>query len=140
MILIDTNVISETMRPEPDQAVVAWMNAQSWDSFFLCAPVLAELHYGIGRLAKGRRKEFLTTALDRIENELYYGRILSFDQLAAASYGRITVKREQQGRRLAQMDALIAAIALTHGATLATRDTSGFADLGIEVVNPFDLR
>src|SRR5271166_4593674 len=140
MILIDTNVISEAMRLQPDQTVVAWLNAQSWDSLFLCTPVLAELHYGIGRLASGRRKDFLATALDRIENELYHGRILSFDQLAAASYGRLTVKREQQGRRLAQMDALIAAIALTHGAILATRDTPDFADLGIEVINPFDLR
>jgi toxin FitB len=140
MILIDTNVISEAMRLQPNQAVIAWLNAQAWDSLFLCTPVLAELHHGIGRLANGQRKDFLTRALDRIENELYNGRILSFDQLAAASYGRLAVKREQQGRRLGQMDALIAAIALTHGAILATRDASDFADLGIEVINPFDLR
>jgi toxin FitB len=140
MILIDTNVVSEAMRQQPDQAVIAWLDGQSWDSLFLCTPVLAELHYGIGRLASGRRKEFLTDALDRIESELYHGRILSFDQFAAASYGRLTVKRERQGRRMEQMDALIAAIALTHGATVATRDTPDFADLGIELIKPFDSR
>jgi toxin FitB len=128
------------MRLQPHQAVTAWLNGQSWDSLFLCTPVLAELRYGIERLASGRRKEFLTDTLDRIEGELYHGRILSFDQSVAASYGRLTVKRERQGRRMEQMDALIAAIALTHGATVATRDTAGFADLGIELINPFDSR
>jgi predicted nucleic acid-binding protein len=140
MILIDTNVVSEAMRQQPDQGVIAWLNAQSWDSLFLCTPVLAELHYGIERLARSRRKELLTNALDRIESELYQGRILTFDQSAAASYGRLAAERERQGRRMQQMDALIAAIALAHGATVATRDTPDFADLGIELINPFDLR
>jgi toxin FitB len=140
MILIDTNVISETMRKQPDGAVIAWLDGQPWDSLFLCTPVLAELHYGVERLTAGRRKEILMGALDRIENELYHGRILSFDQLAAASYGRVTTKRERLGRRMQQMDSLIAAIALTHGAMVATRDTAGFSDLGIELINPFDAR
>jgi toxin FitB len=140
MILIDTNVVSEALKLQPNAAVIAWLNGQIWDSLFLCTPVLAELHYGVERVAAGRRKEILMSALDRIENEFYHGRILSFDQLAAASYGRLTVTRERQGRRMAQMDALIAAIAMTHGATVATRDTGGFADLGIELINPFDLR
>jgi predicted nucleic acid-binding protein len=140
MILIDTNVVSEAMRQQPDQAVIAWLNGQSWDSLFLCTPVLAELHYRIERLATGRHKELLTDALDRIESDLYRGRILSFDQSAAADYGRLTVKRERQGRRMQQMDALIAAIALAHGATVATRDTSDFEDLGIDLINPFNSR
>lgn len=138
MILIDTNVLSEAMRPRPDRTVTTWLNAQPWDSLFLCTPVLAELRYGIERLAAGRRKDFLTATIERIEGELYRGRVLSFDQTAAVNYARLAVRREQQGRRMEQMDALIASIALTHGATIATRDTEDFAGLGIEVINPFD--
>lgn len=138
MILVDTNVVSEGMRPQPDSAVIAWLNAQSWESLYLCTPVLAELRYGIERLPVGRRKTFLVAAIDRIEHELYRGRILSFDQVAAANYGRLTVSREQQGRRMEQMDALIAAIASSHGAAVATRDASHFVDLGFEVINPFE--
>ncbi len=140
MILVDTNIVSEAMKLQPDRAVTAWVNAQAWDSLYLCTPVLAELRYGIERLARGRRKNLLAAGLDRVENELYHGRILSFDQAAAVNYGRLTVNREQQGRRMEQMDALIAAIALTHGAIVATRDVRDFADLGLEVINPFDLR
>jgi toxin FitB len=140
MILVDTNIVSEAMKLRPDQAVTAWMNAQAWDSLYLCTPVLAELHYGIERLAPGHRKNLLAAGLDRLESELYYGRILSFDQAAAANYGRLTVSREQQGRRMEQMDALIAAIALTHGAIVATHDIGDFADMGIDVINPFVLR
>ena len=140
MILVDTNIVSEAMKLQPDRAVTAWVNAQAWDSLYLCTPVLAELRYGIERLARGRRKNLLAAGLDRVENELYHGRILSFDQAAAVNYGRLTVNREQQGRRMEQMDALIAAIALTHGAIIATRDARDFADLGLEVINPFDLR
>jgi toxin FitB len=137
MILVDTNVISEPMRQRPSEAVIGWLNEHDWDSLFLCTPVLAELHHGVERLAAGRRKEILADVLDRIENDLYAGRILSFDQTAAANYGVLTVKRERQGRRMGQMDALIAAIAMSHGAVVATRDITDFSDLGIELINPF---
>ena len=140
MILVDTNVVSESMRLRPDPAVVAWLDAQAWDSLYLCTPVLAELRYGIERLADGRRKAALMLAIDQIENDLYRGRIISFDQSAAANYGRLTASRERDGRRMEQMDALIAAIALTHGAGVATRDSGDFVDLGFDVVNPFDFR
>ncbi len=140
MILIDTNILSEGMKPHPDRSVESWLDAQQWESLYLCTPVLAELRYGVERLAAGRRKKFLTEVVDRIENEIYRGRILSFDQAAAANYGRLTVMREKKGRRMEQMDALIAAIALTHGAIVATHDVGDFADLGFEVINPFELR
>jgi predicted nucleic acid-binding protein len=138
MIIVDTNVISESMRPQPHQNVIAWFNAQPWDSLYLCTPVLAELRYGAERLQRSRRKDFLRTAIDRIESELFEGRILSFDQAAAANYAHVAAGRERQGRRIQQMDALIAAIALTHHARIATRDITGFADLGLELVNPFE--
>jgi predicted nucleic acid-binding protein len=140
MILLDTNILSESMRPRPDRVVESWLDTQPWETLYSCTPVLAELRYGIERLAVGRRKRFLSEIVDRIENEAYRGRILSFDPVAAGHYGRLMIEREQQGRRLEQMDGLIAAIALTHGAIVATRDARDFADLGFEVVNPFDLR
>jgi toxin FitB len=138
MIIVDTNVVSEAMRPQPDRTVIAWLDAQTWDSLYLCAPVLAELHYGIQHLPSGRRKQLLTGAFEQIENELYRGRILPFDQVSASNYGRLAVKRERLGKRMEQMDAIIAAIALTHGAAIATRDTEDFAGLGLEVINPFE--
>jgi len=98
------------------------------------------LRYGIERLEDGRQKELLLTSVNRFENELYRGRILSFDQPAAAHYARLTARRERQGRRIDQMDALIAAIAVTHGATLATRNERDFADIGLDIVNPFEAR
>jgi predicted nucleic acid-binding protein len=138
MIIIDTNVISESMRPRPNQGVIAWFNAQPWDSLYLCTPVLAELRYGAERLPRSRRKDVLSAAIDRIEKELYEGRVLSFDQASAANYAHVVTLCERQGRRIQQMDVLIAAIALTHHASIATRDIAGFADLGLELVDPFE--
>jgi predicted nucleic acid-binding protein len=140
MILLDTNILSESMRPRPDPVAKSWLDAQPWETLYSCTPVLAELRYGVERLAAGRRKTFLSEVVDRIENEIYRGRILSFDPVATRHYGRLMVKREQQGHRLEQMDGLIAAIALTHGAIVATRDAGDFAGLGLEVINPFDSR
>src|SRR5262249_45897209 len=138
MILLDTNVLSEPMRPHPDQAVEGWLDSQPWETMYLCTPVLAEMRYGVERLPAGRRKRLLSDIVDRIEHEVYRGRILSFDSVAAGHYGRLMVERERYGRRLEMMDGLIAAIALTHGATIATRDVEDFAGLGLEIVNPFE--
>jgi hypothetical protein len=140
MILLDTNVVSELMRAHPHMAVLEWLDAQPRDSLYLCAPVLAELLYGIDRLPDGRRKDLFVEALTRIENELYGGRVLSFDQSAATHYAWLTVARERRGHRMQQMDALIAAIAATHGASSATRDINDFTGLGLDLINPFELK
>lgn len=137
MIVVDTNVVSEAMRVRPHEAVAAWVNAQPVDSLYLCTPVLAEVRYGIERLPDSRQKTLLVAAVDGIENDLHRGRVLSFDQPASRQYARLTALRERQSRRMSQMDALIAAIALSHGAMLATRDVDGFADIELDVVNPF---
>jgi predicted nucleic acid-binding protein len=139
MILLDTNIISENFRPRPYPAVLAWIDAQPANSLYMCAPVLAELRFGAERLAPGRNQTNLRSAIDRIENSYFRGRILPFDAAAAAQYGRISATRERMGRRIGQMDALIAAIALTQRATLATRDSGDFADLGLELIDPFDM-
>ena len=136
MILLDTNVVSENFRPRPAPAVVAWIDAQAPGDLFLCAPVLAELRFGAERLAPGRAQDHLRRTIDRIE-DVFRGRVLQFDAAAAAQYGRIGAKRERVGRPMGQMDALIAAIALTESAALATRDVSGFSDVGLVLIDPF---
>jgi|SRR6267154_2011738 predicted nucleic acid-binding protein len=139
MILLDTNVVSEHLRPRPNPAVLAWIDAQPAASLYICTPVLAELRFGAERLEPGRRQTKLRAAIERIETSVFGGRILGFDAAAAAEYGRLVARRERLGRRIELMDALIAAITLTQRADLATRDAGDFADLGIKVINPFDL-
>jgi predicted nucleic acid-binding protein len=137
MILLDTNVISENFRVNPNRLVLDWINSQTESNLYLCAPVVAELRFGAERLAPGRKQTNLLAALNQAEN-YFSGRILPFDIGAVAAYGRLMVKHEQMGRRIELMDALIAAIALTNGAAVATRDTRDFADLGLDLINPFE--
>ncbi|MEI9804661.1 MAG: type II toxin-antitoxin system VapC family toxin [Pseudolabrys sp.] len=136
--MLDTNVVSELWRPRPDHAVRFWLDTQEPHALFICTPVLAELHFGAERLAKGKRKEILHGLITQVEVSGFKERILPFDMASASTFGRIGAQRERAGRRMEPVDAMIAAIALTNGLKLATRDTSGFADIGLEVVNPFE--
>lgn len=138
MILLDTNIVSELYKPMPRASVVTWLDTQSNDLLYLCAPVLAELRFGMERLEAGRRKEWLRTAIERLENELYRDRILPFDVTCVAAYGRLVAARQRSGRTIQQMDAFIAAIAAANGAVLATRNVDHFEGLGLELINPFD--
>jgi toxin FitB len=138
MILLDTNVVSESLRPRPSSTLLAWLDAQPASSIYLCTPVLAELYRGVLRLTEGRRKDHLRVAIERMENELFRGRILTLDSGAAKQYGRVTTIRERAGRPIGQMDALIAAIALSNQAALATGDVGDFLGLGLELINPFE--
>jgi len=139
MIVLDTNIVSEPWRPRPDQRVLGWLEAQPVSSLYLCTPVLAELRFGAESLDAGSRRDRLRNAIDRLESESYRGRVLSFDGLAAAEYARIAAKRKRVGTSMEVMDAMIAAIAVIHRAVLATRDDGDFADLGLELANPFDF-
>jgi hypothetical protein len=138
MILLDTNIVSEPWRARPDDSVIAWLEAQPFNSLYLCTPVLAELRFGAERLDAGGRRDRLRGSIDRLKNEAYRGRILLLDPAAATEYGRLAAMRERAGRRMELMDAMIAAIALVHRAVVATRDVSDFAELGLELVNPFE--
>ncbi len=137
MILLDTNVISEPWLPQPSKSVMDWLNSQAIQDLYICTPVLAELRFGIERLAEGARKARLNSASERLVNEVYRGRILNFDTASALHFGIITAKREQMGRRMEPLDAQIAAIALAHQMTLVTRDTTDFRDIGLELIDPF---
>ena len=138
MIVLDTNVVSEVYRSHPNPSVMTWLNAQPIDSLYLCTPVLAKLHFGAERLDEGKRRDWLRATIDRLENELYRDRILVFDTSSAAKFGLINAARRKSGQTLQQMDGLIAAIALTNGATLATRNGKDFVNLGLDLINPFE--
>ena len=136
MILLDTNVVSESFRPRPSEIVQAWYRAQAEDDLFLCTPVLAELRYGVERLPEGARRNRLEKVIDSME-ERFIDRILPVDRNAAHEFGRIVAGRTQIGRPFETMDGLIAAIALSHRAVIATRDVSDFERVGLELINPF---
>jgi predicted nucleic acid-binding protein len=138
MILLDTNVVSEMFRDRANQQVLNWIDSQLDSNLYPCTPVVAELRYGAERLAPGQRQAYLRAAIDRSVDEFFRDRIWPFDLAATGAYSRLMVKREQMGRRIELMDAMIAAIAITHGAALATRDTRDFADLGLDLINPFE--
>src|SRR5438128_887779 len=131
MIILDTNVLSEPSRPRPNMRVVSWLDTYGWDDAFLCTPVLAELRYGVERLPAGDRRNRLQEWVRKMEHEVFVDRILLLDRGAAHEFGKIVASRDRMGRPIGTMDALIAAVALTHRATLATRDISDFAELGV---------
>lgn len=139
MIVLDTNVISETMRRRPDETVVAWLDSQPPNDLYLCAPVLAELHYGIALLENSERKTVLMDRCQEMVSHVFEGRILTFDATAAEAYGTLVAGRETSGAPISVMDALIASIVRSNHATLATRNVGDFREIGLTLVNPFSL-
>ncbi len=137
MIILDTNVISETMRPAPEPTVVAWLNRQDSLSLFLTTPTIAEVHYGIEALPNGKRRRALSDGFDRMLREAFEGRILTFDLGAAKRYGLVMSARRARGRPLSVVDGQIAAMALDRHAVIATRNVRDFEGCGVEVVDPF---
>jgi predicted nucleic acid-binding protein len=137
MILLDTNVISELMKPRPEPAVSRWLEGIPRDECWTSSVVVAELLSGIESMPSGRRQRALREAVEGMIAEDFSGRIFSFDLDSARRYGQILSARQRIGRPISQMDAQIAAIAQAHKATLATRNTCDFEDCGIELVNPW---
>jgi predicted nucleic acid-binding protein len=137
MIVLDTNIVSETMRRTPNAAVIDWLDRQPRSELYLCAPVLAELCYGIARLEESQRKLGLLRAYRQIIADAFEGRVLPFDTQAAEVYGELVAKLESSGKAIDVIDAMIAAIAQSNAATLATRNTAHFADTGLALVDPF---
>jgi predicted nucleic acid-binding protein len=137
MIVLDTNVISETMRRVPNAAVVEWLDSQPANDLFLCTPVLAEIYYGVARLDESMRKSNLLRSYRQIVAEVFEGRILPFDAPAAEAYGELVAELESEGNSITVIDAMIAAIAQSNAATLATRNMAHFTKTGVTLVNPF---
>jgi predicted nucleic acid-binding protein len=136
MILLDTNVVSEAMKPEPDQAVRDWLDAQAAETLYLSSVTIAELAFGIAALPKGRRRDRLTATLDGVL-ELFADRILAFDTSAARRYAALAVKARAAGKGFPMPDGYIAAIAASHDFVVASRDTSAFTAAGLAVIDPW---
>ena len=136
MILLDTNVVSEAMKPVPDDAVRGWLDEQAAETLYLSSVTIAELMFGIGALPKGKRKDKLASALDGVM-ELFADRVLPFDIDAARHYADLAVKARAAGKGFPTPDGYIAAIAASKGFVVATRDTSAFDAAGVEVIDPW---
>ncbi|TDQ56863.1 hypothetical protein EV658_1153 [Phaeovulum veldkampii DSM 11550] len=137
MIILDTNVISELLRPAPEPKVEHWLSAQDGLNVYLTSISEAELRYGLAIMGNGKRRAALVDAVDRILREDLAGRILPFDSDAAQSFATIAASRRAAGRPIAQADCQIASIAHTRGATVATRNTPDFEGCEIDLINPW---
>lgn len=137
MIVLDTNVISEVMRVDPDPEVLVWLDRWPPSSLFTTAISEAEIRTGIAILDRGRRRSGLIAAADRAFYVLFSGRVLPFDSRAAHAYADIAAGRRAAGRPISQADCQIAAITRSRGASVATRDARGFAHCGVEVIDPW---
>jgi predicted nucleic acid-binding protein len=135
VIFLDTNVVSETVRIEPDPTVLRWLSANE-QQFFLSTVVLAEVAFGIERIRPEERAKRLHDFVKTLR-ERYLGRIYSFDEECAVIYGKIMGENQRAGRTLSTPDGMIAAIALRHNATLATRNVRDFETLKLKTVNPW---
>ena len=136
MILLDTNVISEAMKPAPDDTVRAWLDEQAAETLYLSSVTIAELLFGIGALPAGKRKDRLTEALDGVM-ELFADRVLPFDVAAARHYADLAVKARAAGKGFPTPDGYIAAIAASRGFNVASRDASAFDAARLKAINPW---
>jgi len=137
MIVLDTNVVSEAMKPAPNAAVVAWLNDQAAETLYITSVTLAELLFGIQALPQGRRRDLLDGALNALL-ELFRDRVLPFDTEAARCYAELAVTARNGGRGFPTPDGYIAAIAASRGLIVASRDTAPFEAAGVAVINPWD--
>jgi predicted nucleic acid-binding protein len=137
MIILDTNVLSEALKSPTAPEVLQWMAAHPSTEMFTTTVNMAEMLYGIALLPAGKRRTSLQFAADEVFEENFAGRVLPFDSDAARFFAEIAASRRALGRPIGQFDAQIAAIARSHGATLATRNIQDFAGCGIRVVNPW---
>ena len=137
MIVLDTNVVSEMMRPAPDSSVLNWLNTQVAEELWLNSVVVSELLFGITRLPAGARKRQLADTFAAMLEQDFAGRILPFDLEAAVIYAELAAGCEAKGRPVEMADAQIAAICLAQGAKLATRNLKHFEGLGLGLVNPW---
>jgi predicted nucleic acid-binding protein len=137
MIILDTNVVSEAMKPEPHQSVRAWLNHQASETLYLSSVTLAELLFGIRALPVGKRQDRLAKTLDGLMR-LFRDRVLPFDIDAARCYADLAVTARKSGRGFPTPDGYIAAIAAARGFMVASRDTAPYAAVSVKVINPWD--
>lgn len=136
MIILDTSVASELMKPSPDPAVRDWIGARRGDELYTTSITLAEIRYGIERLPAGRRRDLSKATVDDVF-AAFEDQVLPFDAAAAAQYPMIVTRRDRAGLPIDGFAAQIASICHTHDAALATRNLKDFQDTGIDVIDPW---
>lgn len=137
MILLDTNVVSELMRPAPAVGVLDWFDVQDAATLWLSTVSEAELRAGVAMLPAGRRRDRLLAAVDAMIEQDFAGRMLPFDSAAARFYAGIYAARRAAGRPIMEADCQIAAIAASRGMAVATRNVGDFEGCGVEVIDPW---
>lgn len=139
MIILDTNVISEPLRPQPNPKVIKWLDEQDPSQLFVTAITQAEMEYGLWDLPEGKRRARLHNAITELYDVDFRDRVLTFDSKAALMYGGHIAVARHAGKAVSDMDGMIAAIAISNDrCPVATRDVSPFETMGIEVINPWD--
>jgi len=139
MIILDTCVISESLKPSPSAALLGWIDSIPEEQAYLPSIVLGELQKGVELLANGKRRQALRVWLEQLKRR-FSGRILSFDEESAIIWGDLSARRIRQEKPTPAIDGMIAAIAIKHDALLATRNAKDFAETGVKLVNPFATR
>ena len=139
MIILDTNVLAEFMNSPPSETVVGWLNAQDPVSLYITSISIAEVCYGLQAMPEGRRRRLLEDRFEQFIVKAFTSRILNFDESAARIYGELRAYRKKIGRPLNNFDGQIAAIARTHGFSLATRNVRDFEHCLVELINPFNF-
>lgn len=137
MIVLDTNVVSALLLPQPDRLVTAWLDRQSAESLWITAINYFELQLGLELLAAGRRRDNLAVSVRQLVFESLAGRILDFDAAAAEATAKLSAERRRKGCQQGVQDTQIAGIVISRRATLATRNIGHFEDTGVRVVNPW---
>ncbi len=137
MILLDTNVVSEPMRNDPEPLVSAWLDAQALETLFLSAITVAELRYGVMCLPKGRRRDRLDQDLENLILPMFAGRVLAFDLSSSQAYAQLMSTARVAGQAISAADGYIAATASANAMVVASRDTAPFEAAGLTTVNPW---
>jgi len=137
MIILDTNVVSEPMKPSGAASVVDWLDRQAAETLYLTAVNLAELLVGVETMPVGKRRKGVGAALAALIAKLFGARILPFDEDAARTYATLVARARAKGVALSVADAQIAAIAASKGFTVATRDTAPFVAAGVPIIDPW---
>jgi hypothetical protein len=137
MIVLDTNLLSEAVRPQPDEAVMRWLRFAPGDDLFTTAIAEAEKRYGAARLSAGRNRKEREAQIDHIFTVRFAGSVLPFDTRAAQVFPNVILSMQKQGRSYSFPDAQIAAIALARGAAIATRNVVRFEHTGVKIINPW---
>ena len=138
MIVLDTNVISEPLRPAAESRVIEWIDAQPIETLYLSAITVAELRFGVASLPAGKRRDRLQDSLEKQALPLFAGRVLAFDMPASHFYGELMAKARTAGLAIGTADGYIVAIAASNGMMVATRDASPFVAAGVDVINPWE--